>query len=111
MNYITTSLKDNMFPQGDFHKETMSNQTAKDWLHSHELIALRWKNDDPYYNSLYRKFGIHIVNFSLSSRLVLEMNDAVLVFTTNLPCIDSSEIYSDKDLENAEFTFNLYTII
>lgn len=110
-NYVSLAISDTMFPAGELYKESMSAETAQNWLYSNQFVSAANPSHATTFDALSRKFGIDLPIPDRAPKVALERGDNLLVFQANLPRLAEGERHSDETVENAEFRFSLWTVL
>src|ERR1700742_2223249 len=110
--YISLALSDTMFPDGQFSKESMTPQEAKEWLeiYEHDIVSAANPTHTSTFDALNRKFGINLPIPEKAPTVSLVPGDTILIFQARLPRLAEGERHAQETVDNAQFSFSLWTI-
>ncbi len=112
MLYISLALSDTMFPEGTFTKESLTPREAQEWLeiNEHDIVSAANPTHTSTFDALNRKFGINLPVPEKAPTISLVPGDTILIFQARLPRLAEGERHSQETVDNAAFSFSLWSV-
>jgi Domain of unknown function (DUF1874) len=111
MIYVSLAIADTMFPYGEFLKEEISPELAKNIVSTTDVVSALNPSHKSTIDILERKFGLTLPIPEKAPKVSLQSGDQLIVFQADLPRLAQGEVHSQEVVENAVIKFSLWTIM